>query len=103
MFQKFTLTAALLIAALPSVSLSESGCSISDTQAQIMAVQLIKDTKNASDFEPIEERIDSFLSLESSFSNPECAVVAEELNGAARIATALIAQKSIENNQASQF
>lgn len=98
MFQKFTFLVALLVAGNSSVVLAEGECAISNTQAQLIAVQLIQDTKDSSDLTSIQDRIDSLVTLENDLTDPACAQVAEEINGAARISTALIAQKSINNN-----
>ena len=103
MFQKFTFVVALLAASNSSAVLAEGECAISNTQAQLMAVQLIQDTKDSSDLNSIQDRIESLVSLENDLKDPACALVAKEFNYAARTSTALIAQKSIQNNLSSQF
>lgn len=100
MFQKLTFVVALLSA---GNVVAESKCAISSTEAQLMAVQLIQDTKDSADLNSIQDRIDNLVTLENELKDPACADVAEEINGAARISTALIAQKSIQNNINSQF
>lgn len=100
MFHKLTFVVALLSA---GTVMAEENCSISNTEAQLMAVRLIQDTKDSSDLNAIQDKIEEFLSLENELTGSNCVEAAEEINGAARISTALIAQKSIQNNINSQF
>ena len=96
MFQK-SLVVFSLVVGFSNSALAEASCPISNTQAQLIAVQLIQDTKQShSDFSAIQDRIDAMVTLEDNLTDPACAEAAEEINGAARISSALIAQAQMK-------